>query len=304
MQINLSTRQLRAFAALADERSFTRAAAACHLSQPAFSALVKQLEDALGIKLFDRNTRSVELTAEGAEFDLSARRLLADFGTALAGINDRAAKRRGRASVALLPSLAADWLPAVLASFHAAYPGIELQVSDVLSEACIESVRSGRSDFALAAIRADTPELMAEPFCADDFYLVCRADHELASATNIRPRDVAAHPFVHLSRTSSVRQYIDAATHPKTLPSILEVDQLATVSGMIRAGLGVSVVPALTLYQFAGRDLVAKPLRWSGLKRRIYLVRRRDRSLSIAAQGLHDWLVARAPISPAARGGS
>ena len=295
MQINLSTRQLRAFVALADTRSFTRAAAACHLSQPAFSALVKQLEESVGVKLFDRSTRSVELTAEGVEFDPSARRLLADFGIALAGIGDRAARRRGRAAVALLPSLAADWLPAVLAGFHAAWPGIELGVSDVLSEACIESVRSGRSDFALATIRADTPELVAEPFCSDEFYLVCRADHALASASAIRPRDVAAFPFIHLSRTSSVRQYLDAATHPKTLASVLEVDQLATVSGMIRAGLGVSVVPALTLYQFAGPELVAKPLRWSGLKRHIYLVRRRDQSLSIAAQELHDWLVAHAP---------
>jgi DNA-binding transcriptional LysR family regulator len=301
MQINLSTRQLRAFVALADTRSFTRAAAACHLSQPAFSALVKQLEESVGVKLFDRSTRSVELTAEGVEFELSARRLLDDFGAALASIGDRAARRRGRASVALLPSLAADWLPTVLASFHAAYPGIELQVTDVLSEACIESVRSGRSDFALAAIRADTPELTAEPFCSDDFHLVCPADHPLAALATIRPRDVAAHPYIHLSRTSSVRQYLDAATHPQTLPSLLEVDQLATVSGMIKAGLGVSVVPALTLYQFADPRLVVRPLQWPGLKRHIYLVRRRDQSLSIAAKALHDWLVAHAPVKPQPR---
>ena len=297
MQINLSTRQLRAFVALADTRNFTRAAAACHLSQPAFSALVKQLETAVDAKLFDRSTRSVHLTAEGAEFEESARRLLADFGTALAGIGDRAARRRGRAAVALLPSLAADWLPKVLADFHAAYPGIELAVDDVLSEPCIESVRSGRSDFALAAIRADTPELVAVPFCSDDFHLVCPAAHPLNALTTIRPRDVAAYPFIHLSRKSSVRQYIDAATHPKPIVSVLEVDQLATVSGMIRAGLGISVVPALTLYQFAGPDLAAKPLRWPGLKRRIYLVRRRDQSLSIAARELHDWLVARKPAT-------
>ncbi|MFG5408715.1 LysR family transcriptional regulator [Piscinibacter sakaiensis] len=286
--MHVSTRQLRAFLALIDARNFTRAAAASHLSQPAFSALIRQLEQALGVRLFDRSTRHVALTAEGEEFAHAARRVLAAFEGAV-----------GRVALALLPSLAADWLPEVLAGFRAAHPGIELAVHDVLSEPCIERVRQGEADFALAAIRADTPELRAEPFCADDFHLVCPRGHPLATQRSLRPRDLAAWPFIHLSRTSSVRQYIDAATLPQALPSVLEVDQLATVAGMVRAGLGISVVPALTLYQFRSEALVVRPLRWPGLTRRIYLVRRRDRGLSVAAQGLYDWVMARRPRGPA-----
>lgn len=304
--MNVSTRQLRAFMTLAAERNFTRAAAASHLSQPAFSALIRQLEESLGVRLFERSTRHVELSAEGEEFERSARRVLAEFDAAVAGMRERAARERGRVSIALLPSLAADWLPRVLAGFRAEYPGIELEVADVLSEPCIEHVRSGRADFALAATRADTPELRAEPFCSDDFHLVCPAGHPLAKQADPRPRDLVAWPFIHLSRTSSVRQYIDAATFPQPLPSVLEVDQLATVAGMVRAGLGISVVPALTLYQFRAPDLVTRPIRWSGLTRRIYLVRRRDRGLSVAAQGLYDWMMARRPQTepPAARRGA
>jgi LysR family transcriptional regulator, carnitine catabolism transcriptional activator len=308
MQMNVSTRQLRAFLALVEARNFTRAATASHLSQPAFSALIRQLEEMLGVKLFDRNTRHVALTAEGRAFRLSAQRVLDEADAALAGMQDHAARRRGRVAVALLPSLAADWLPDVLAGFCTEYPGIEIQVADVLSEPCIARVRSGEADFALAATRADTSELRAELFCSDHFHLVCRADHPLASAAELRPRDLAAWPFVHLSRTSSVRQYIDAATHPLALPAVLEVDQLAAVSGMVRAGLGISVVPAFTLYQFRVPGLVIRPLHWPGLQRRIYLVRRRDRSLSVAAQGLYEWVMARrpvnvpiAPIAPPAR---
>ncbi|WP_298835713.1 LysR family transcriptional regulator [uncultured Piscinibacter sp.] len=300
--MNISTRQLRAFMALAAERNFTRAAAACHLSQPAFSALIRQLEESLGVRLFERSTRHVELSPEGDEFDRSARRVLAEFEAALSGMRERAARERGRVSIALLPSLAADWLPRVLAAFHAEYPGIELEVADVLSEPCIELVRSGRADFALAATRAETPELRAELFCSDDFHLVCPATHALATQRDPRPRDLAPWPFIHLSRTSSVRQYIDAATHPQRLPAVLEVDQLATVAGMVRAGLGISVVPALTLYQFRAPDLVTRPLRWPGLTRRIYLVRRRDRGMSVAAQGFYDWVMARRPEP--ARGGT
>jgi DNA-binding transcriptional LysR family regulator len=293
--MNVSLRQLRAFVALCELRSFTRAAEACHLSQPAFSGSIGQLEDALGARLFDRSTRHVEPSAEGREFEPAARRVLAEFDAALGGARARSLGHGGRVSIALLPSLAAGWLPGVLSSFRAAHPGIELQVADVLSEPCIERVRSGQADFALAAIRADTPELRAEIFCSDGFHLVSRSDHALARRRRLQPGDLAGHAFVHLSRTSSVRQYVDAALHPLRLPAVLEVDQLATVAGLVRAGLGISIVPALTLYQFASPDLVTRPVRWPGLERHIYLVRRRDRAPSFAAAALYEWMVARRP---------
>jgi LysR family carnitine catabolism transcriptional activator len=292
---NVSTRQLQAFIALAEQRSFTRAAALCHLSQPAFSALIGQLEDTLGLRLFDRSTRHVAPTAEGQAFEVSARRVLAEFDAALAGVNDQLARRRGRVSIALLPSLAAGWLPQVLQTYRARHPGIEIEVADVLSEPCVERVRSGEADFALAAIRADTPELRAEPFCSDGFHLVCPEGHPLATQAEVKPRDVAAYPFVHMARTSSVRQFLDAAVHPLQMQTLMEVDQLATAMGMVRAGLGISLMPALTLFHFAQPGLVTRPLAWPGLVRRIYLVRRRDRSLSLAAQSLYELVLAEPP---------
>ena len=292
---NVSTRQLQAFIALAEQRSFTRAATLCHLSQPAFSALIGQLEDTLGLRLFDRSTRHVAPTAEGQAFEVSARRVLAEFDAALAGVNDQLARRRGRVSIALLPSLAAGWLPQVLQTYRARHPGIEIEVADVLSEPCVERVRSGEADFALAAIRADTPELRAEPFCSDGFHLVCPEGHPLATQAEVKPRDVAAYPFVHMARTSSVRQFLDAAVHPLQMQTLMEVDQLATAMGMVRAGLGISLMPALTLFHFAQPGLVTRPLPWPGLKRSIYLVRRRERSLSLAAQTLYDLVVAQPP---------
>lgn len=294
--MDLSTRQLRAFCALADTLSFTRAATACHLSQPAFSALVRQLESQLGLRLFDRSTRHVALTPDGAAFEPAARRVLAELDGALAGAKSRAARETGRVTVALLPSLAAGWLPQVLASYQQAHPGIAVDIADVLSEPCIDRVASGTADFALAAIRADTPALQAEPFCSDAFYLVCPEQHPLARRRKpLAVADLAGYPFIHLARNSSVRQYLEAAFHPQGMHTLMEVEQLATVTGMVRAGLGISVVPALTLFHFQQPGVVTRPLPLPGLQRQIYLVRRRDQSLSAAAQSLYEWMVARRP---------
>jgi len=298
--MNISSRQIDAFLALAAQRSFTRAAAQCHLSQPAFSALIRALEDGLGLRLFDRSTRHVDLTAEGENFLEAARRIRAEVDSALGAMRDAATLRRGRVAIALLPSLAAGWLPGVLARYRAEHPGIELDIADVLSESCIERVATGKADFALAAIRADTPELQAEPFCSDGFHLVCRADHPLArqrlpAAGAAQLRALAAWPFIHLARHSSVRQYLEAAFHPQAMHTLMEVEQLATVMGMVRAGLGISVVPTLTLFHFQQEGLVTRPLHLPGLTRQIYLVRRRDRGLSVAAQALYTQVMRQRP---------
>lgn len=296
MQINVSTRELRAFLALAEQRNFTRAAALTHLSQPAFSALIRALEEHFGARLFDRTTRSVELTAEGDAFVDAARRLLHDAEQAVNDVRDHVARRRGRVAIAVLPSLAAGWLAPLLAAFHAGYPGIELDVADVLSEECIDRVRTGRADFALAATRSDAPELTTERFCTDEFYVVCRRDHELAKRRGmLRLADLVKHPIVQLARSSSVRQYLEAAIYPTQLHTVLELEQLSTVAGMVRAGLGITVVPSLTLFYFDDAELVSKALKASGLTRRVFLVRRSDRGLSTAAQTLYRVVMANRP---------
>jgi len=296
MPINLSTRELTAFLTLAEQRNFTRAAALCHLSQPAFSALVRALEDSLGARLFDRTTRSVELTAEGRVLVEPARRLLRDAESALTDVRDHAARRRGRVAIALLPSLAAGWLPPLLARFHKQYPGIEIDVADVLSDACIERVRAGGADFALASTRTATPELHTEEFCRDSFHLVCPRDHALARRRGrLELTHLAPYPIVHLARSSSVRQYVEAAIYPMQLRTMMELDQLSTVAGMVRAGLGITVVPSLTLFHFADPQLATRPLHAPALTRRVYVVRRADRSLSSAAAALHELLMAAKP---------
>ena len=189
--MNISVRDLEAFIALADLKNFTRAAARCHLSQSAFSTRVASIEHALGARLFDRTTRSVELTQEGALFLESARRLYGDFSEVVSDFKDYTTGRKGRVAIATLPSIAAAWLPAVFTQFHADNPGIKLTLHDTLSDKCIGLVRDGSVDFAVASRPGEGEDMEARLLTEDNFCLVCSHLHPLASKASLKIRDLS-----------------------------------------------------------------------------------------------------------------
>jgi DNA-binding transcriptional LysR family regulator len=242
------------------------------------------------MRLFDRNTRHVELTVDGQVLDATARRLLADMDLVMEDLRDHAARRRGRVALAALPSLAAGWLPGLLARFRESYPGITVDLRDALLDPCLDLVQAGQVDFAVASRRPDMNDLDSEFLHADRYFLVCRADHPLAGAGRARLRDILRYPMIQLARGSSVRKHLDAALGADAPAPVFEVEHLATATGLVRAGLGISVVPAMTLFHFGGADLRIVPLAGKALTRPLYLVRRKGRTLSVAAQALYDLL--------------
>lgn len=293
--MNLSTRQLRAFLALVEERHFTRAATRCHLSQPAFSALIRSLEEDARVRLFDRSTRHVELTVEGALFEPHARALLADMEFAMEDLHDHAARRRGRVAVAALPSLAAGWLPLLMAKFQQEYPGISLQLHDALLSPCLDRVVRGEADFAIAALRADMSDLEGEFLFADEFFLVCPENHPLAAREQIGLRDVLKWPWIALASNSSVRKHLDKTFGESAAAPVQEVEHLATVAGLVLTGIGVTLVPAMTLFHFDRPGLTIKPIASKVPARQLFLVRKKGRSLSVAAQTFYDLLLTHTP---------
>ncbi len=302
MAINLSIRVLRAFVVLADCRHFTRAAARCHLSQSAFSQLIRRLEEEAGTALFNRNTRNVALTAEGELLADSARRLLADIESSFAELKDRTACRKGRVAVAALPSLAADTMPRVFAACRRRFPGVALELFDGLSDRCLELVRQGRVDFALTAPGSRLAEFDSRLLLSDSFHLVCHRDHPLASKRRVGMQDLAGCELIHFARTSSVRQHLEPAlADVPVLHSGFEVEHLATVAGLVANGLGVSVVPALTLFQFRRPELVAIPVDVPALVRPILFVQRKGIALSPPAAAMVKMIEAMLPVRRAAR---
>ena len=287
MQANISTRLLQGFLALNDCRHFGHAAERCHVSQSAFSVMIQKLEAAAGAKLFVRDTRNVTLTPEGELFVEVARQLMTDIEAAFSNMSDYVARRKGKVSIAALPSLAAGWLPPVIAAYRIQYPGVTVELFDALSDHCLNYLRQGKADIALTAPGPNLMEFDTRPLCADPFYLVCRRDHKLAKKRIVQIPQLAGCELTHLARSTSVRQHLDVLLQPVgVINTGLEVEHLATVAGLIESGLGVSLVPELTLFQFRHPNLVAIPLNAPDLVRPLLIVKAKERSLSIAAQGL------------------
>lgn len=289
MHPNISTRLLYAFVALAELKHFTRAAERCHTSQSALSVMIKKLESTVGARLFERDTRKVTLTPEGELFAEAAAALIAEIESAFDDMSEYVALRRGRVAIAALPSLAASGLPAVIAEYRRLHPGVKVSLHDALSDECLSLLRQGKADLALTAPGPDVIEFEARTLCSDPFYVVCRRDHALARKRALRVADLSGHELIHLAKSSSVRQHVEALLREvPVVHSGFEVEHLATVAGLVKQGLGISVVPELTLFQFRQMDLVAVPLQTGKLVRPILIVRRKDQSLSVASQAMLD----------------
>jgi LysR family carnitine catabolism transcriptional activator len=293
MSINIGLRQLRAFHAVAELSSFSAAATRLHLSQPALSATIQKLEDALKVRLFDRTTRQVLLTPEGEELLRLSARLLDEFETVTGDFQDYIARSRGRIVVAALPSMAATILPPALATLKNRHPGIEVVIRDTLHNEIQMLVESGAADFGLTVTPSAARTLEFQPLLIDRFVMVCRRDHELAKQSAVTWEQLVRHPHITMSKTSSVQQHIDAACAQAGIELRNQYDaaHLATVGALVRAGLGVAALPSLAipLLQFAALSEV--PIRSPQVKRTMGIVRRVGRSPSVAAQALLDILV-------------
>jgi len=279
--MEISTRHLKAFLALAEKKNFTRAAEASFLSQPAFSMLIRSLEQSMGVRLFDRGTRRVELTPEGRAFELSAARLLTEFDGALAEIKDLAALRKGQVTIAALPSLSARHLPPVIAEFKLAHPQLELVLRDITADDCLDLVRRGRADIALTPA-AESAEFDVEPAWPDSFFLVCPQDHALARKKRVQSVDLLGHTFIQQDRSSSIRQQVDAVMFPHRLKAAMEVSNMATAAGLVASGVGIAIVPAVAVFYFDRPNLVRIPLSDPAFTRDICIVRQKGRQDSIA----------------------
>jgi LysR family transcriptional regulator, carnitine catabolism transcriptional activator len=296
MSISLTPQQLSGFLHVAATGSFSEAARTLNVSQPALSRTVRTIEEAVGERLFDRDTRHVILTPAGEALRPIAERLVAEFADGFRELAQFVAGKGGRLAVAVLPSLAAVLLPNVLRRFRVHYPGVEFVIRDGAASSVLDQVIQRQADLGLTVQPPPQEGLAYRPLLSDEFGLVCRADDGLATAEEPLGWSVFAdRPFIAMAARSTLRAATDAAFAQTgiAVTPLYECATVGTAGHFVASGLGIMALPRLSLPLMAA-DLVWRPLTQPLLHRHIGVVTPARRSLAPAARAFFDALVAEA----------
>jgi len=290
MAINFDLNDLLSFRAVAELSSFRKAAESVHLSQPAFSRRIDKLEQALGVRLLERTTRRVTLTAVGRDFERKVREFLDELDVTLLGIRGVAVTRMGEVTVACVPSTVNYYLSHVIGRYHERSPKVRVKVLDAGANEVLATVARGEADFGLNFIGAQEGELDFKPLVEERFVAACRRDHPLAKLRRVSWAQLSDHDYISVGRASGNRVLLDQALagvagRPQ---AIYETQHVTTMLGLVEAGLGVAAVPSMAMPAADHPLLVSVPLVDPVVTRKVGLIRRRGRSLSPAAQQLYD----------------
>lgn len=287
-----SVRQLRAFRAVYQLRKLSAAAEQLSVTQSAVSVLVRQLEDGLGTRLFDRTTRSLRPTAAATEALATVERILRDLDSLGTGLRELGTLRRGRVSLAITPTLGEILLPPVVQRFATEHPGIHVVVDDCSPDQFVSRIVGEHVDFGVGTPERAAADVDTRPLATDTLALVCRPDHALARRRALAWKDLQGHPIVTVRPGYGIRPLIDnaAAQAGVVLDVANEVAFFSTALWMTQSGMGASIMPSA--YARAAREpaLLVRQLARPVVSRDIAIVTKRGRSLSPAAQALADAL--------------
>ncbi len=280
--MNVSLQQLKVFVAVARERSFTRAAREFDLTQSAVSRCVRELEDAVELKLFDRTTRQVELTNAGASLERRIGRLLDEIDLTL---REERAAYDGHTGVVVLasnPVLSSGWVADGLARCAAAFPELIVSVRDQPQYGVLASVEQGEVDFGVVSVVQPLAGdlLHAQVVFTTPLHAVLPSAHPLAKHAGIPWSALQDVPLVTLNADAGVRAALDVAfsVHGLKRRPAQELGHVASVWRMVELGLGIGVLPVDSHWPAPRAPLVSRPL-LPEVNLTTMLVHRRNRSL-------------------------
>lgn len=296
MNPNVTLRQLGVFIAVADARTITRAADTLGLPQSSVSTQLRELEEALGLRLFDRHTRMLRLTQAGGEILPLARKTLADLDVMVGSSAQLKTLERGRVSIAASSLQAALVLPRMVRQFLQAHPGIKVELLDVAQDEVLSMVQSGAVDFGVGTAFGEHSDLAMRPLWVEPFYAVLPPGHALLAKPRLSWHDLQKETLIGSRRGNPVRTMLDFAlasagisltfSHETSLP--------LTAAGMVAAGLGIGVLTSSSRQVAEALGLVLKPIGPPAVERGVVLVFHPGRSLSPAAkkftEELQEWV--------------
>ncbi len=290
--MNFRLRQILGFVAAARLRSFTGAARELSMTQPAFSQLIKELEVSIGIRLFQRTTRKIELTEAGQNFLARVERPLDDLQEASKYIRDLAAGRRGRMVLATLPSIAVGCAIHALARFRIAFPNITVRLIEDHNQNLIQRVLHREVDFAIGTLPQEHHELTFRMLLRDELLVIFPKNHRFQIKQRITWADIASEALILTPQSSGVRNLVTAALahiHSQADPAY-EAANTFTAVGMVRAGIAITVVPQIAIREMNMNGLHSARIYGPLQRREIGVITRLDRPFSSVAGAYVDFL--------------
>ncbi len=261
----MELRHLRYFVAVADEESMTRATVRLHVSQPTLSRQLRDLEDELGVALFDHGARAIRLTSVGRVFLDEARAALQRVDLAIQTVRAVAGGRRGKINVGYAPSPSLDLLPPTLRYFHETNPKITVQLHDFSGSKMVRCLLSGELDLALAVWGSSFAKagLAFEELRRISLVVALPAPHPLVKASKLNPRQLLTEPLITytLADYPDYHERITRWFAPfKRQPNIVEEhDSIGALLAAVGAGRGVALV-AQTLNRYVNSDVTLRPV--------------------------------------------
>ena len=296
-----SLRQLQYVLALSEELSFRRAAERCHVSQPSLSAQLAQLEEVLGVQLFERDRRRVLATAAGREVAARARRLLVEADDLV----DVGARSRdpmsGTLHVGVIPTIAPYLLPAVSPKLRARFPRLTLIWREDKTENLVSALASGELDSALVALEAELGDIEHEVLARDPFMLAAAPGHPLVQkSTPIKPSELRDSPVFLLDDGHCFRQQaLELCTTARAFEAEFRATSLTTLVQMVAGGAGVTLLPALSVETEARRaGLVVRAIASSKAHRTLALIWRKRSPVAPTFRALAEVFRERLPPVP------
>jgi DNA-binding transcriptional LysR family regulator len=288
----MELRQLQYLVAVADEASFTRAAAKAHVAQPGVSAQIRRLERELGQPLLDRSGGTVRVTQAGAAVLPYARAALAAVAAVRDTVDTLAGLTRGHVTVGIIGSIASPSLdlPGLLADFHHDHPGIEITLSEAGTGTLIEALRAGRLDVALIAAGPPLPaELTAEVVVDEPLVIAVSEADALAGREALSLDAIRDRVLISLPPGTGLRTYLDDACLSMGFrPRIgFEVGDPRIAAQLAGRGLGVALLPESVTRAYQAQ-LRAIPLTHPKLRGRIALAWTTHQPPSPAARAFID----------------
>ncbi len=281
--------QLRYFCAVARTGSFTRAAAEEGIAQPSLSQQIVKLERTLGAKLFDRLSRSVQLTEYGRTLLPQAQTILREVNEARSTLESLRRGVGGHLSIGCIPTLMPYFLAPRLSGFVARFPDVELRLMEETTPKLVELLQNGKLDIALVGLPVSSPEMLCSELFREPIWVAVGKNHPLASQAQVKLTELRSEKMLLLKEGHCFRDDALRICSRAKMPfhPMFETDQFSSIFPMVSAGLGITLVPEMAAHT-AG-DCRLLPLEQEAF-RRVGYIRVRRHVCSAAQNAFVDWL--------------